>query len=403
MTTRLLIGLSSGSSLDGVDAALVEATGVGMDLRLRLVHFAQQEYPRDLRELIGKVGSASVTARQAGLVHRFLGEMFAATARRVLEQARVNPLHVLCLGCPGHTVWHETDGRTPSSLGLGMAAIVAERTGLTTLSDFRTRDLAVGGQGYPLTPLVDSLLFHQPGEHRVLVHLGGLTSVVSLPADGQVRNLFGFQAGPCNLLLDSLIGLVTGGRETYDAGGKHAVQGRCLEPLLDRWLAHPLLHRRPPKTLSRQVFGEDFVCQAVQQARQVQGSLHDLLCTATHFVARGLTQALRAFLPQPPTRLVLSGGGVRNGFLWHLLQQQWPDLPLERTDKYGIPAAARKAVAFAGLAALTLDGVPGNVTGVTGASGRRLLGSLTPGSTSNWSRCLAWMAAQTTPLPLAAA
>lgn len=193
---------------------------------------------------------------------------------------------------------------------------------------------------------------------------------------------------------------LTGGREEYDAGGKNGVQGRCLEPLLQRWLAHPYLQRRPPKSLTRQAFGEEFLAQAVQTARQLRGSLHDLVCTATHFVARSIGVSLKRFLPQGrlPQRALLSGGGVRNGLLLHLLEQQLGGIPLDKTDSHGVPAGARKAIESALLAVLTLDGVPANLPAVTGAAGSRLLGSLTPGSSANWARCLAWMAAQTAPL-----
>src|SRR5262249_10317247 len=149
-------------------------------------------------------------------------------------------------------------------------------------------------------------------------------------------------------------------RETFDPGGKHAVQGCCMEPLLERWLSHPIIQRRPPRTIALQAFGDEFAAQAVQQAQQLQGGPHDLLCTATHFAARCVSQALTRYLPEPPARVLVSGGGVRNGFLWKLLEQQLPGLPLERIDAHGVPAGARKAVAFAGLAALTLDGVPAN-------------------------------------------
>jgi anhydro-N-acetylmuramic acid kinase len=255
----------------------------------------------------------------------------------------------------------------------------------------------------PLAALVDYLLFRHPDENRALVHLGGLATVVYLPAGGRAHDVLGFEAGPCNVLLDGLMRQLTGGRESFDSGGKHAVQGCCIDVLLQRWLGHPYLQRRPPKSLPRQGFGEEFVVQAVQLARQNRWHLHDLLCTATHFVARGITGALRRFLPegQAPTRVLLSGGSVRNGFLWHLLKQQLPGVPLDRTDQAGVPADARKALGFGVLAALTMDGVPGNVMSATGAAGARLLGSLTPGSSANWARCLAWMAAQTVALAAA--
>jgi anhydro-N-acetylmuramic acid kinase len=399
---RWIIGLASGSTVDGVDAALLELEGLGLDLRLRVLHALHVPYQRDLRDLVLRVATSNtITARQISLVHRLLGETFAAAARQVADQASFSLHKVQCLGCPGHTIWHEPEGRFPSSLALGMAAVVAERTGITTVSDFRARDVAAGGEGVPLTALVDHLMFRHATESRILLHLGGLATLVWLPAGGKPRDLLGFHAGPCNVLLDGLMRQLTSGRETFDQGGKHAVQGCCIEPLLERWLGHPFLQRRPPKSLLRQGFGEEFVIQAVQQARQNHWGLHDLLCTATHFVARGITTAVKRFLPAPPTHVLLSGGGMRNGLLWHLLEQQFAGIPLTRIDTLGVPGDARKALGFGGLAALTLDGVPASVMSVTGAAGARLLGSLTPGSPANWARCVDWMAGQVASLAAA--
>jgi anhydro-N-acetylmuramic acid kinase len=409
MPQRRLIGLSSGSSLNGVDAALVETEGNGLCLRPRLVHFLHQSYSRDLRELLLRSGSTnSLSLRQVAMLHRVLGENFASAARLVADQAKLALQNILCVGLAGHTLWHETEGRYPASLNIGMAAVVAERTGITTISDFRGRDVVVGGQGFPLTPLVDSMLFHDPREHRLLIHLGGVATILSLPAPAAAsdgfdaepgrRQIVGFQAAPCTILLDGLMRLLTSGREAYDTGGKHAVQGRCIEALLERWLAHPTLQKKPPKNMSRQEFGEDFLAQAVQFARHMRRNLHDLLCTATHFVVRAIALAIKRFIAKPVQRVLLSGGGVRNGLLWSLLAQHLAPVPVEKLDAFGIPAEARKAVGFAGLAALTMDGVPANLPDATGAAGPRLLGHITPGCGANWAHCLSWMAAQSTPL-----
>jgi anhydro-N-acetylmuramic acid kinase len=397
LTARWLIGLAPGSSVDGVDAVLLEGAGAGLDLAVRLVQAVHQPYSRDMRSLLLRAASRTpVETRQLSLLHRLLGETFAAAARQVADRASFSLSNVVCAGCPGHGVWHEVEGRFPSLLELGMAAAVAERTGITTVSDFRTRDLAAGGQGVPIEALADFLLFRDPDEDRLLVHLGGLATVTRLPAGGRVADLTGFEAGPCNLLLDGLMRQLTNGREHFDAGGRNAVQGRCIEPALERWLAHPYWQRRPPRSLSPQAFCEEFVAQAVQMGRQMQCTMHDLLCTTTHLVVRGIVAALKRFLPNGPLvgRMLLSGGGARNGLLWHLLEQQLPGTALARTDNVGIPANLHKAMAYGVLAALTIDGVPANVPSVTGAAGARLLGSLTPGSATNWGRCLSWMASQ---------
>jgi anhydro-N-acetylmuramic acid kinase len=400
LPTRWIIGLASGSGADEVDAALLEVEGTGLDLRVQLVELLHQPYGPDLRDLIRRVATASsCEVQHVSLLHRLLGETFAAAARGVADRASMSLQKVQCIGCPGHSIWHDAAGRFPSTLSLGMAAVVAERTGVTTVGDARDRDVAAGGQGVPLAALSDYLLFRDGRENRVLIHLGGAARVVFLPAGGRLSGVVGFEAGPCNLLLDALMRHLTNGRESYDAGGRHAVQGKCNEPLLQTWLSHPYFQQRPPKSLPRNLFGEEFVAQAVQQTRQANGNLHDLLCTGTHFVARGITAGVERYRPaeQRIERIFLSGGGVRNGFLWRLLEQEFNAVAVERVDTLGVPANGRKATSFGVLAALTLDGVPGNVPSATGAAGSRLLGSLTPGSSSNWARALTWMAAQVSP------
>jgi anhydro-N-acetylmuramic acid kinase len=393
---RWIIGVASGSSSDGAEGALVEVEGAGLELRARLLQVLHQPYPPELRDLILRAATGAEGAtRDVSLLHRLLGETFAAASRQVADRASFSLQRVQCIGCLGHTLWHDPEGRFPSTLALGMPAVIAERTGVTTVSDFRTRDLAAGGQGVPLAALPDYLLFRHPSESRLLLHLGGLARLVYLPAGCRLPDVVGFEAAPCNLLLDALMRQVTGGRETFDAGGKHAVQGRCVDTLLQRWVSHPYLARRPPKSLPRHGMGPSFAAQAVQEALEVSASPHDLLCTATHFVARSVAAAVQRFLPRGPMRVLLSGGGTRNGLLWALLAQALGNGALEKTDAVGVPSEARKPMGFALLAALTVDGVPASVPSATGAVASRLLGSLTPGSSANWARCLAWMAAQT--------
>jgi anhydro-N-acetylmuramic acid kinase len=400
MPQRWLIGLTSGSSAAGADAALVEVRGVGLNLRATPVRALHQPYSPELRDLVRKAcGPSPVEVRHVALAHRLLGETFAAAAQAVADRSSLSLSQVQCVGLAGHTAWMEAEGRFPSALGLGMAAVVAERCGVTVVSDLRARDLAAGGQGVPLAALPDFLLFRNPREGRLLLHLGGMARVVFLPAGGRLPEVVGFEAAPCNLLLDALMRHLTGGRETYDTGGKHAVQGRCLEPLLTQWLAHPALQRRPPRGLPRFPCDDDFAAGAVQQARQLGGSLHDLLCTATHLVAQAVMAALAHSLPadKPVDRVLVSGGGARNGLLWRLIEQGLDGVPMDRTDAAGVAAVSRKALSAALLAALTLDGVPASVPSATGAAGSRLLGSLTPGEPGNWARCLAWMASHTAP------
>jgi anhydro-N-acetylmuramic acid kinase len=404
MNPRWFVGLASASSAEGVDAALLALDGIGLDLRIRRLETLRHPYDEEItRTLRQALRPEAQPAAPLGRVHRILGETFAAATLALLARVPMDAFEIQCIACPGHTVWHDTDSRLPTTLPVGMAAVVAERLGVTVLSDLRARDLATGGHGSPLAALPDFLLFRHPNENRVLLHLGGVTRIVYLPATSQSAELLGWEAGPCNSLLDALMRHMTSGRERFDSGGKHAVQGKCNEALLAEWLGHPFLQRRPPRTLPRHLFADDFAAEAVRHARASQITLHDLLCTATHFVARCIGDSLRRWLPpgQRLDRVLLSGGGVRNGLLWHRLAQHFGNVPMERTDAHHIPAGFRKAVSYGLHAALFLDGVPANVPSVTGAAGARLLGSLTPGSPSHWARTLAWMAAQSSPLPLA--
>ncbi len=392
MATRWILGLSSGTSRNGVDAALVRVDGIGLDLKLSCGpgRFLRLAYPRELRELLRL---PAPTLRQLGMMHRVLGETFSSAVFKLLDQTQFARDQVLAIALSGQTVWHDPDSRFPNTLSFGMPAALAEGTGISVLSDFRSRDVVLGGQGAPLTPILDAMLFQHPDEHRVLLHLGGVATAVSLHPERDLWDTVAFQVGPCALLLDRFIHRVTGGKEAFDAGGKHAVQGRCIEPLLARWLNHPFFQKRLPRTVAPDDFGAEFVDEALAELKREQWALHDLLCTATHFVARSILCELGKHFPKPD-RILLSGGCVRNGLLWRLLEQEMTPTPVERLDQFGIPAEARKAVAFAGLAALTLDNVPVNLPSATGAAGSRLLGSFTPGVKENWARCLAWMSAQ---------
>ena len=400
MPARWIIGLASGASADEMDAALLEVEGAGLEIRPRLASSLHQPYGAELKEMIRRLSSpGTCEVREVALLHRLLGESFAAAARSAADQASLSLQEVQVIGCPGHTVWHDAEGRFPSTLSLGMAAVVAERCGVTTVGDFRGRDVAAGGQGVPLAALTDHLLFRSPREGRVLLHLGGTARVVFLPAGERPTDVIGFEAGPCNLLLDELMRQMTGGRAEFDAGGKHAVQGKCVESLVREWMQHPFFSQRPPKCLPRQVFGEAFAVQALHQAaRAASGDAR----SALH------GDAFRGPRRRRGTAALPAGGPIsrphsaqrrraRNGLLWRLLEQQMPDVPIGRTDEAGVPVGMRKAMSFGLLAALTVDGVSGNAPSATGAAGPRLLGSLTPGSSANWSRCLAWMAAQSPP------
>ncbi len=394
--SRTLLGLSVGSGLEGVDAVAVRVERVGLDLAPRVVPSGRVAFPPAVRDVI-RVATGSLSPIPPECL-RAVADTAVFAARQALSKAAVSPRDTFAAGFlePARPVtsasihWPEVAGR------------VAEQLGVTVLHGFADRDRASGGTGHPLTAAADFLLFRDTVETRLLVHLGAATSVLVLPAGGTISTAFGFEAGPGNQLLDAILFHGSRGKDHVDAGGKKAVQGRLLEPLLARWLEHPHLTRTPPKSVNADAFGRSFLLATFDAARQLGAGLPDLLCTATHLAARAVGDACKHALTKPdgPCRVLLTGGGVRNGFLWQLVAQQFGG-SVERADVTGVPAQARNACAAAVLAALTCDGVSGNLPVLTGASGGRLLGHITPGDNRNWARCAAWLADQTGDYPRA--
>lgn len=384
--SRVLIGLSVGSGLEGVDAAAVRAAGVGLELAPRAERSVRVPFPPAARDVLRAGPSPELT--------RHVADTAVHAARTVLTPLGVSPRDVFAVGLldparPAAEVvipWPEVADR------------IAEQTGLTVLHGFRSRDHAAAGTGHPITAAAEYLLFREAAEDRLLIHLGAAAAVLFIPAGAKVSGLTGFEAGPGNGLLDAIVYHGTRGREPTDPGGKKAVQGRCLEPLLARWSDHPYLTRKPPKAVHPDAFGKAFLLAAFDTARQLGAGLPDLLCTATHLVARALGDACRTRLPAGPRRVLLTGGGVRNGFLWQLVGQQF-DGSILRSDELGLAPLARNAASAAVLAALTCDGVAGNLPLLTGAAGGRLIGHLAPGDGRNWARCAAWIADQTGDYP----
>jgi anhydro-N-acetylmuramic acid kinase len=388
--SRTLIGLSVGSGLEGVDAVAVRVEGLGLELVPRVVPTARVPFPPAVRDVIRAATGVPTPLSPEFL--RTVADTAVFAARQALSRGAVSPRDTFAAGflepsrpnSPPPIRWPEVAGR------------IAEQIGVTVLHGFADRDRAAGGAGHPLTPVADFLLFRDATETRLLVHLGATATVALVPARGTVSSVFAFEPGPGNQLLDAILFHGSRGKEHVDPGGKKAVQGKCLEPLLARWLEHPHLTRTPPKAVHPEAFGRSFLLAAFDSARQLAAGLPDLLCTATHLAARALGAAckLPQMRPDGPRRVLLSGGGVRNGFLWQLTAQQFGG-SVERTDAAGVPALSRNAAAAAILAALTCDGVTGNLPVLTGASGGRLLGHIAPGDGRNWARCAAWLADQT--------
>jgi anhydro-N-acetylmuramic acid kinase len=374
----LIVGLMSGTSADGVDAALVEIREQGTRLRLALRAFYRLPYAPALQRRI-------LTAATAGSVDEVcrlnmaLGEWFARAALGLLRRARVRPARVAMIGSHGQTIHHlplpqhePGLGRRRSTLQIGSPSVIAERTGITTVADFRARDVAAGGEGAPLTPYAHALCFRDARRSRLVVNLGGICNVTYLPA-GRPHAIQAFDTGPANMLLDALAAKLSHGRVQMDRHGRWAARGTVDPRLLARWLRHPYLRRRPPKSTGREEFGARFL-SAVPAGRRPE----DLLATCSLFTAMTVGGA-RRWLRGPVDEVVVGGGGIHNHTLMRHLADVFAPAPVRTFEALGYDSRAFEAMTFALLAYQSAHGRPTNVPAVTGARRAAVLGTLTPG------------------------
>lgn len=383
-----VIGLMSGTSADGVDAALVRIEPVASSLRTDLAAFLTYPFPPGMREAIlaasaPETGSVDLLCR----LNVALGEIFADAALAVARQAGIAMTTVDLIGSHGQTIQHLPEP-TPfhgytvrATLQVGEPCIIAERTGVTTVADFRPRDMAAGGEGAPLAPYGHFLLFADPQRTRVVHNIGGISNVTVLPAGGSLADVVAFDTGPGNMLIDGTVARVTQGRETFDRDGLHASHGRVQPRLVDVLLAHPFLQRPPPKSTGREAFGTTFLDDVFRRATQLGITASDLIATVTAFSVASMVDAYRRFiLPQhPQIESVLCGGGCHNRALLDRLRRELPQVTWRTCESFGVSADALEAVIFAVLAYETVRGRPANVPSATGARRRVILGKVVPG------------------------
>lgn len=384
-----ILGLMSGTSLDGVDAVLAEFRGEGPeDLSWSVLGAATTPLPGDvalrIREAIG-MPPPGPAAETICALHADLGEVFAEAARTLLDATGTDPGTVSAVASHGQTLWHRppSPAARGATLQLGDPATIAERTGIPVVSDFRSRDVAAGGQGAPLVPWADFLLFARPGETVALQNLGGMANVTVLPPrSGGVEAVTGFDTGPGVALVDGAVRRATGGTMSFDRDGRLALSGTVDRALLAQLLEDPFFREAPPKSTGRERFGDDYLQTLLDDlAPSSDEEWRDLVATLTALTVESVAEAYRAWvLPGGVDRVVLLGGGSRNPALAGGLAQALDPLPVQvgTEEAMGVAPEFREALCFAALGWAFLRELPGNVPGVTGARGPRILGSWTP-------------------------
>jgi anhydro-N-acetylmuramic acid kinase len=382
---RLIVGLSSGTSFDGIDVALVRVSGRAPDLAVELLRFTCVPFADPVRARIAAAGSAG--APELARLSFDLGAAFADAVLAVISDAGLTPADVHLIGSHGQTVYHQPPqgGEGGVTLQIGEADVIARRAGVTTASDFRTADVAAGGSGAPLIPLVDWLLFRDPGEVRILLNLGGIANVTYVtPA---LSGVLAFDTGPGNALVDEIASVATGGRESFDRDGARALRGAPDAAAVEEFLKHPYFSTAPPKSTGTELFGRDAVRELARLAgldRPIDAltdrEVDDLLATAAAVTARSVREAVRFLPDEPPiARVVASGGGVRNRAMMAALGDLFAPCPVLGLSTLGMDPDAKEAVGFALLANETIAGRPGNVPAATGAAMPVVLGKISPG------------------------
>lgn len=372
--SRVVVGLMSGTSHDGVDAVVARIDGAGEKACVKLLGHSRLPYPKRLRERVAEAFNG--TTESVCRLNFELGEFFAKAALKAVSEAGLEPGQVDLIGSHGQTVYHIPPGgaRPGSTLQIGEGAVIAGRTGMLTVSDFRPADIAAGGQGAPLVPYADWVLFRETGKTVALQNIGGISNVTVVT--DRLDGVTGFDTGPGCSLLDEAVKILSGGKKLYDNGGKLALSGKLLPDLLQKTLANPYFRQRPPKSTGRELFGQGLVEDIIMSNRDAKGA--DILCTLTHLTARSIYDAYARFvLPvNGIERVILAGGGARNSYLVELLRGLFGDVPVVLIDEYGVPAEAREALCFAVLANETLSGNPSNVPSATGAAYPAILGKI---------------------------
>ncbi len=376
-----IAGLMSGTSVDGVDVAVVDIT----KQKVNLLVFDVLPYPNALRREIVRLCRPE-TALLDNICHYnfVLGEVFADAIIKLCSKSGIPLSSIDLVGSHGQTVYHNPRGRRyskktiRSTLQIGEPSIIAQRTGITTVADFRPRDMAAGGEGAPLVPYADYILFGRNRSSRAVQNIGGIANVTFLPRCCKQDDIIAFDIGPGNMVIDGIIRLISGNSRRFDSGGKMAAKGTVNKRLLNEMLRHPFLKRLPPKSTGREEFGQAFSSRIYKQATEKSIANADIVATITAFTAKSIAQAYHNFLPALPDEIILCGGGSRNKTLVEMLHSELPDAKMLSTDDFGISVDAKEAVSFAVLAWATIKGLTNNVPGVTGAERPVVMGKIIP-------------------------
>ncbi|MCX7829478.1 MAG: anhydro-N-acetylmuramic acid kinase [Acidobacteria bacterium] len=386
-TERIIIGINSGTSADGIDAAIVKIRNSGLESEIEVIGFEKYPYSPSLSQRLNKdIGQNSAGAAELCIISSYLGELFAYSAKSIAKKYSVPFEDIDAIGMHGQTIYHHPEPlafpgyQITGTMQIGNAAIVAERTGKIVVSDFRSRDMAVGGQGAPLVAYLDFVLFSHRARGRILLNIGGVANATGIPASSPLDSIIAFDTGPGNALIDAAVFHFSEGKKSFDENGVIAKQGVVIKELLKKLLSHPYFKKDPPKSLDKETFGRQYFQKLIKENPSLPPA--NTVATLTEFTIKTISLGIKEHIVQKDhsyEEIIVSGGGANNKAILDGLKANFPNLVVNTIDDYPILGKAKEAVLYAFLANETLMNKKGNVPSATGAKKPVILGSITPG------------------------
>jgi anhydro-N-acetylmuramic acid kinase len=372
----------SGTSLDGIDVAIIDMTGAGFKAKINVLTSHSVPYPRKIREALLGVSNTTTPTGDISRLNFLLGELYVEALEETAERAQIPLDTIKLIGCHGQTIFHEGQGsqylgkRVSSTFQIGESSVISERTGINVVSNFRERDMAAGGKGAPLVPYLDYMLMRHRGRGRIAVNIGGIANLTAIPPNTSTERVIAFDTGPGNMVIDQLISRITQGRQSFDRDGTMAATGVIDVKLLAKLLRDKYFRAKPPKSAGREQYGADFVTKLLD----TELSSEDLVATATALTAESIALAVRNFvLPEMRVdEVFVSGGGAHNPTMMAMLRKAVDPIPVKESTEVGLDVDAKEAIAFAVMAYETAHLRPSNVPNATGAKRSVVLGKLTP-------------------------
>lgn len=372
---RLVAGLMSGTSLDGLDVALLRIKGSGINTQATLLDFRTFPYENCIRSSILSCCENTACTQTICELNFTLGEIFAEGVLQICSDNGIPLKELDLVGSHGQTIYHIPGS---STLQIGEAAVIAERTGTVTVADFRVRDVAAGGQGAPLVPYTEYILYRHQYKNRALQNIGGIGNVTVIPAASAIYDVYAFDTGPGNMMIDGCVVLMTNGKETFDKEGFYAAQGKVSPAMLEELMSHPFISKIPPKTTGREEFGMEFTRNIINKYNAAGLSFFDILATLTRFTARSISRSYASFISDKHKldEIIIGGGGSHNKTLLTMLKEEFKGIKVITQEDLGFSSDAKEAIAFGILANETINGMANNLPKVTGAERPVIMGKI---------------------------